>query len=355
MNNIIKITCFLLLIPSIVFANELKGKHKKTKTIKKEFVVNANALLELKNRYGSINIESWNQNKVSLEIIITTSSSKESKAIERLNSITVEFSNSNSHVSAKTKFGKSKSWSFFNNSSASMDIKYIVRMPESNKLNINMDYGNVFIDKITGNSDIDIDYGKLIADELLGNTNIINLDYSRGSSIEKLVNASINIDYSTIDISDAGIIDLNSDYCTSTFGKVKDLTFNADYGSIRVEKSDNIDGNSDYVSLKFGKIANSLRIDADYGSLKIAEMGENFSKISLDLGYTGVKMGIHKNSSFNYIIDSKYGGITLPNNVNNTKEITKNTSKHFEGSYNGSKGRVSIISKYGSVKITTNE
>jgi len=356
MKTLVKIICLLLLIPSIIFANGLNGKFKKTKTIKKEFSVNSDALLELKNKYGSISIESWNQDKVSLEIIITTSSNKESKAIERLNNITIEFSNSNSHVSAKTKIGKRSNWSLFgNNSSSSMDIKYIVKMPISNNLSVNMDYGDVMINKLEGNVDINIDYGKLIAGELLSNSNKINLDYSRGSSIETMGNGYINIDYSSIEVSNAATIDLNSDYSNTTFGNVKDLTFNSDYGSIVINNANNIEGNSDYASLKFGIITNSLIIKAGYGSLKIKEMGENFSEVKLDLGYTGVKMGVNNNSSFSYIIDNKYGGITLPDNVNITKEISKNTSKHFEGNFNGSKGHVSILSKYGSIKITANQ
>lgn len=352
MRTIVKITFLLLLIPSMVFANELKGKYEKTKTIKKEFSVNADALLELSNRYGSIDIKSWNQNTISIEVIITTSSNKESKAVERLDAINVEFSNTNSLVSAKTKIGKSN-WKS-NNNSTSMDIKYIVRMPQTNDLNVSMDYGDVLIDKLEGKTDFNIDYGRLIAGELLNKTNSINLDYSRGSSIETLTNGSINIDYSSIDVSNAGNIDLNSDYCDSTFGNVKGLTFNSDYGSITIENATSIEGNSDYANLKFGSISNSLLIEADYGSLKVNEMGVNFSDINIDTEYTGVKIGVDSSSSFSYIIDSKYGGISLPSNVNNTKETTKNTSKHYEGTFNGSKGSVSISTTYGSVKISEN-
>lgn len=346
-----KLIVFLLLVPSLLFASELNGKYTKTKTIKKEFTVNSNALVDLDNRYGSIDITTWNENRVVLEIIISTSSNKESKAIDKLAEISVEISNSSSNVTAKTRIGKSNNWGGNNN--VSMEIKYIIKMPVSNNLNVDMDYGDVMINKINGNTKFNCDYGKLIAGELNGASNDINLDYSRGSIIEKMGNGNINIDYSSLNVSEAGNIDLNTDYCDTSFGIVKNLNFNADYGSVSAEKATSITGNSDYVNLDFGTIDDSLVIHSDYGSLKTRKMGPNFSKIDINTGYVGVKIGVDSNSSFDYIIQTKYGGVLLPSGVTNIRQINKNTSSHYEGSYNGSNGKVNIVTSYGSVKIST--
>lgn len=341
-----------LLFPCMLLANELRGKYTKSKTISKTYSVNSDALVDLDNRYGSIDITTWNENKVELEIIITTSSNKESKAIDRLSEITVDLHNTNSSVTARTRIGKSSSWGSNNN--VSMDIKYIVKMPVGNSLNVDMDYGDVMINELNGNAKFNCDYGKLIAGILNGNSNSINLDYSRGSSVEKLGNASINIDYSSLEIGEAGNIELNTDYSDTSFALVKNLDFNSDYGSVTADKAYSVNGNSDYVNLKFGTIDHALIINADYGSLKTNKMGPNFSKIDIDTGYVGVKIGISENSSFSYVIDTKYGGVSLPENISNIKEIDKNNSKHYEGSYNGSKGKVNINTSYGSVKISTN-
>ena len=351
MKAIYKIIGILLLVPSVLFSTELNGKYTKTKTIKKEFTVSPNALVDLDNRYGSIDVTTWNENKVVLEIIITTSSNKESKAIDKLAEISVEISNSNSNVTAKTRIGKSSNWGSNNN--VSMDIKYIVKMPVSNNLNIDMDYGDVMVNKLNGNSNFNCDYGKLIVGELNGDSNDINLDYSRGSLIEKMGNGNINIDYSSLNVSEAGNIDLNTDYSDTSFESVKNLNFNADYGSVSAENAISITGNSDYVNLDFGTIDDTLIINADYGSLKINKMGANFSEVKIKTGYVGVKIGVDPNSSFDYIINTKYGGVSIPDNATSTKQIDKNTSKYYEGSFNGSKGKVNIVTSYGSVKIST--
>lgn len=356
MKHIVKLLLVLFLIPSALMATELKGKFTKTKTIKKEFSVDKNALVELRNKYGSIDIQTWNQNEVSIEVIITTSGNNESNTEQKLENISIYFENSNQHVYVKTHFKKqNSSWSLFNGkSNVNMDIKYIVRMPVSNSLDVHMDYGNVMIDNLKGKANMSIDYGKLFAGKLLNDDNYIDLDYSRGSTIDFLKNGKINIDYSTIDIETAGNIDLNSDYSNTTFQEVKKLEFNSDYGNITVENASSIIGNSDYVHLKFGKISKQAIIDSDYGNISIERMGENFNLIDINSQYTSVKIGVDNNSSFSLIADAQYAGIKLPNGFNFTNQIEKNNKKHCEGTYNGSKGQIKIKSQYGHIKITGN-
>ena len=82
-------------------------------------------------------------------------------------------------------------------------------------------------------------------------------------------------------------------------------------------------------------------------------MGAKFSNVEINISYAGVKIGVDSNSSFSYEIQAKYGGISLPSEAINTKQIDKNTSKYYEGSFNGGKAKLYIQSSYGGVKILT--
>ena len=74
MKSIYKLTLLLLLIPSIVFANNGsdKKKHEKSKSISKSFDVNSDATLSISNRYGDINVTTWNQNKIEIDVKINS-------------------------------------------------------------------------------------------------------------------------------------------------------------------------------------------------------------------------------------------------------------------------------------------
>jgi 16S rRNA C967 or C1407 C5-methylase (RsmB/RsmF family) len=119
----------LALIPLVVGAHvdndKLNGRYTKEKTIKKEYNVNSDALFKVKNSYGNLNITSWNENRVVIEVHIKTNGNDEDRVQERLNEIDVDFENNPSMVSAITRFGDRKNswgWSWGNRKKVSVQV-----------------------------------------------------------------------------------------------------------------------------------------------------------------------------------------------------------------------------------------
>ena len=71
MKFIYKITLLLILFPLITSATIDEKKHEKKKTIKKEYTVNTDAKVSINNKYGNLNITTWDKNRVEIEVIIT--------------------------------------------------------------------------------------------------------------------------------------------------------------------------------------------------------------------------------------------------------------------------------------------
>ncbi|MEN1785828.1 MAG: hypothetical protein AAGF77_11900, partial [Bacteroidota bacterium] len=71
-----------------------KGKYTKEKTVKRDFKVNADALLKVKNSYGNLNLKSWDQDRVVIEVQIKANGNNAEKVQERLEEISVDFDNS---------------------------------------------------------------------------------------------------------------------------------------------------------------------------------------------------------------------------------------------------------------------
>src|SRR5690606_34021609 len=264
------------LSPTIAFCtngdstNMLKGRHTKEKKISKQFNVSPDAILKINNSYGNIDLKTWDQNRVSIEVIIKTNGNDEQKVREKLDEINVEFNQTSASVSARTLFRKENSSWFSNIFSSSnnvnMEINYIVRAPVTNNVDLSNDYGHIFIDKLSGNARISCDYGRLDIGELNGNNNQINFDYSRNSRFGYINRAVINADYSEFSIDDARSIDLNADYTTSKIKRVESLKFSCDYGSLSVDKVKVIEGSGDYLSTRIGDLYQSANLNFDYGS-----------------------------------------------------------------------------------------
>ncbi|TVZ28561.1 hypothetical protein JM83_3695 [Gillisia sp. Hel_I_86] len=358
------ILIFAVMYPAIPFGsgddaslNKLSGKHTKEKKISKSYNVAADALLTIDNSYGNIDVSTWNQNKVQIEVIIKVNGNDEQKVKEKLDEINVKFDQSSEGVFAKTYFDEDKrSWwnmIFGENNNLNMEVNYFIKAPVTNNVQLINDYGNIYLDKLTGNAKINCDYGSIDIGELLGNSNHINIDYSRNSHIGVVKNAVINADYSEFEVEDAKTLDINADYTQSKIRKVEYLKYNGDYGSLSVDKVRKLEGNGDYVSTKIGQVYQSLDLDLDYGSAEINKIMKGAGNVKIKTTYAGVKLGYAMDHPFNFDIQSSYGGIDGMEGLEVQNKNVESTKKSYSGYHleSGNPGNIVIRSTYARITL----
>lgn len=358
-----KTILFLLCFPALVFANPTKfgGKHTKEKKVKKEFTVNKDALLNVQNSYGNIDIATWSENRIVIEVQIKTNSDNEEKAQKKLDQISINFSGTASEVSAVTKFNtkKSSSWSFWGNSNDSnvaMEINYTIKMPISNLVNLNNDYGAISLDKLEGTAIINCDYGQLLVGELRGENNLLTFDYTSKSTIGYMKSGKINADYSGYTLENAGIVTIEADYTQSEILKAKEITYTCDYGKIEIGEAIHISGSGDYVSNRIGTVSGSLELDTDYGSIKVERLTQSAKNVKIEGDYTGIKLGFDPDYHFDFEIDLSYASFNKDNSLTILKSVVERSTKLYAG-YHGKKdtgNTIQITSDYGGVSFIEN-
>ena len=362
MKQLSKIVLVFLLIPLAVFANEnpkFKGKYTKTKTLNKEYTVNANAGLKVDNSYGNVDIVTWNENRVVIEVVITTNGNDESKVEEKLEKINVEFSGSASQVSAKTTFGnrKNSSWSWWGkNNNVKMEVNYTIKLPIGNSVDLNNDYGGISINELNGNARIDCDYGQLNLGKLNSENNYLSFDYSKNSTINYMKNGKINADYSSFVLEKVGDLELDADYTKSEVQEAKTINYNNDYGKMIVGSVKDLKGRGDYIPLRLNTLTGSLNVNTDYGSVTIEKVTSSGGDITIDSEYAGIKIGYESGYNFDFIIDLTYASFNEGSGLEIMKQSKNNSRKSYSG-YNGSKGSgntININSDYGGVTLKRN-
>ncbi len=278
---------------------------------------------------------------------------------DRLEKIRVEFNSSKSLVEARTYIGsKSSNWGFWKKSkNISYKINYTVKMPVTNNVKLNNDYGSIRLDEVEGNAEINCDYGKVTLGDLKGNDSTVNLDYCSSSSIDSMKDGDINVDYSKITIDKAGTVDLSTDYSTVKFRDVDDLTCSADYGGVEAENVNSATVSGDYTGFRFGTVTRKLKLRSDYGSIRVKNLANGFELVDINSEYAGIKIGIEPGNNFDFVIDLQYAGFKRSDsNVELYKSIVKNSKKYYEGIYGkgDSNSKVIIKSEYGSVSFYEN-
>ncbi|EDM43063.1 hypothetical protein SCB49_12599 [unidentified eubacterium SCB49] len=351
-----------LLLPFMAVANTEgpRGKYKAEKKIHKEYEVSPSAALEIDNSYGSIDIVTWNENRTVIDVSITTHANSESKANEKLKEIKVDFTANSSLVKAVTRFGsENKSlWSswFGDNDNVSMEINYTIKIPITNAVDLDNDYGTIRIDRLEGHARINCDYGQLIIGELLADDNYLEFDYTSKSTIQYMKSGHIDADYSGFTLDKVEKLELEADYTSSEIGEVADLDYDCDYGTVKVGKATNVVGRGDYISNKLGIINGDLNLNTDYGSIIVEKLTAGAKEVVIRSDYTGVKVGFDEDYTFDFTLNLDYASFKGSDTVEITKSHKDSTEKRYAGYHKteNSGNTVSITSDYGGVTFFKN-
>jgi hypothetical protein len=351
-----KIFTVILFLPFFLSAHPIK-KHEKTKTVSKKFKVNSNATVYIKNKYGNVNVTTWDKNSVEIDVKITVEGRSEDKVEEKLNAISIDFEATENLVEARTVIESIKSsWNWWgsNSNKLSYKINYYIKMPKTNNADLNNKYGSIDLDVLEGKANINCDYGSIQVDKLLNANNTIELDYCSSSDIRYMKSGSLNADYSKVTVKKTDKIRVNADYSGVKIGSSDTVDFNCDYGSISINDAYSVDGNSDYAGMKIGTLRENLRIDTDYGGLRINELMKGFNEVVIDGNYAGIKIGTSSDNNFKFAVDLGYASFNYPEEYTETfKSIKKSTKKYYEGVFGkgNSKSTLKIRSNYGGVSL----
>lgn len=359
MRPLSKLLLLLLLLPVMAFANDSKmsGKHTKEKKIEKEFDVNKNALLHIDNRYGNVDISSWNQNRIEIEVTITTNGNNEQEVQKRLDEISVEFEASSSRVSAVTSIANQRSnWTFWGSKSSNVNMKinYSIKMPVSNSLDIKNHYGAISLNRLNGDTTLSCNYGSFIIGELNGATNQLAFDYTNGATIGYVKNATINADYSEYVINKAENITYKGNYSRAELMEiVSDLDFNSSYGRVNVGKATNVIGRSRYVTTAFGEISHSLDLDSNYGKISVDLLKESIKTVNIRAKYTSIHLTYDTRAAFDLSALLSYASLKTDDEVDFSVRDIQGSRSSYEGHYGkrNSGNRIQVSSSYGGVKI----
>ena len=229
-------------------------------------------------------------------------------------------------------------------------------MPISNNVNLNNDYGSINLDKLGGRAKIDCDYGKITTKELMSDGNSISFDYTNHCYFEYIKSGIINADYSSFVVGKSKNLDINADYTKSTIEIAEDVSYNCDYGEINIQQVNNLNGKGDYLTARIGDVYKNASIDASYGSLKISNINENASNVSIKTSYVGIKVGFDANHSFNFDIDLQHASLRDSDGLEFSKEEKKSNKTYYSGTYGnlGTNNTINVISNYGSVSLSKN-
>jgi hypothetical protein len=344
-----KLLILAILLPFLGFSNEGNFAFVKQKSIKKAFIVNLDAALNIDNSYGNITVTTWDEDKIEFDISIKVSGDNEKWVNQKTNDIDVNINALKGLVTANTIIGNS---TYKSNRNSNFEINYSVKIPKNGSIKLNNKYGNISTTDLNGTSDINCKYGKITLGKLNNSHNTIQIEYCPDSSIDVLKNGFVTARYSELKINETKKLDLVSDYTDVTIQESDVIKYTSKYGTIKIQNVNTLTATGNYLTLKIGSIFEKLSLTTKYSSVAIGVINAKANSIAIVAGYSGISVGYQPNFAFNFDVIVKYANFKFDNDlVIDNKEETGNT-KIYTGFYK-KKGvnTVSIISDYGNVVL----
>lgn len=328
-----------------------------TKEFHEEFDANENTVLVLQNKYGNIDVQNWDNQKIKIDVIITVKHSSQERAERMLSYLNVDFSSEGNTVKAVTQIDEKFSRSGNSRNGNDFEINYTVQMPASVNLDLFNKYGHVFIDEVAGHAKIDLKYGKLTANKFTrGNDkplNTVNLAYASGSSINECNWLKANVKYSGLEIEKARAVIAYTSYMKLAIDEASSVVIEGKYDNYSFGKLSNLVVKTSYSSIKAEELAKKLEADTKYTNVSIAYMPATFEAININTKYGTYKIGLDEDASYKLDGEAGYSKIYY-HDTGKVSRIQENTSMKVYGTVGSEtdpSAEVKIYTKYGNVKL----
>jgi hypothetical protein len=341
-----KFRTMFLLLTAIVISVAVTAQES-TRRFSKSWPAGDVETLEIINKFGQVKISDNGSNQVTVEVTVTAEGS-ESRAKAILDDITVSFGMLGKKATAETRMATN----FKSRNNFSID--YAVTIPASKNLNVSNKFGNVVLQNLTGSGYFDIGYGNLTAGRLEGSGPDglkLKLEYGK-ADVEYMKEPRISLGYAKLFLKSSERIFLESKYSTVDADRIAYIRIDSKYDTFNFGSVSELEGDSKFTNYRIGIVEKRLRLISGYGTVRVEHIPADFERIEINNSYAQISLGIDPQAEYQVRATCDYCTVDYPKSGFTGNRMSENTKQTIDGKIaGGTKGQVSIISKYGNIKL----
>jgi len=288
----------ILLLGFVLASFSMYGQaYRKNKNTTKSFAIEQNTELNIRNKYGRVQLINWEKDSVKFEISMEVHNKKEAKAIAIIEDIQIGFMSSKHYLESKTSFiGEDNFWSGVKDKTGNVfssdnkiSIDYKVYLPTDMAVTIENKYGDVMLDDHLGNTTVTLSNGDLKAHYLGGFTKL-NLEFAY-ANIKKMESGQLNLGYhSELQLGSANELIIDSKSSRIKIDKADKLEIKSHRDKYSVKSVGLFKATNSYTYLEIGSLQNQLSIIAKYGDIDIKLIDNKVSSLSFEVDNTDINM-----------------------------------------------------------------
>lgn len=339
----------LMLFILCTLSGVAKDQDEKKKYVEKSYKVNNVTLLKIDNKFGDIEINTWEKDEFSLKVEIIGKGRNEERAQRILDGIEIDISESNSEIYFETETRDMKT-----RNEEGFEVNYTVYMPEDNPLKIKNDFGDVSMGNRGGSLDLTVAYGSMKVGDVAGKT-YVKLSFGNGD-IGNVANGEFVIKYSDFDIESGKTLEVTQGFSDVEIEDVDDLELESKYGSVEIKKANKIDADVQFSGFEIDELTGSLELDCSYlGDFRIERLARTFTLVDIDGRFSSYEIGLEEGVNADIDASFSFADLKVSSDVDATfnyrvKESNKATYRGKVGKGDPNK-KIRIDSEYGNLRL----
>jgi hypothetical protein len=344
------------------------SKKRFTKTIERSYPIDKKGEVAVINKYGSIDMNTWEKNEVKIEVELVVNATSEKVAEDVFETIGIEFEDSPGRVAAETVIETKNDywWNWGKSIKSDFEINYTIHMPATCTVNFDNKYGNINMTDLENDARIQVKYGNLTMGDLDGDLELslgygnafvgtvhnvtAEIAYSK-FRCEGARNFSAETKYSGVTVNRANKLITESKYDNYHLGDVDEFVNEGKYDNLIVEKVNRILIETKYTDLKVDKLNKAITAGLEYGGIRVQELSDGFDEILIESKYAGISLAPVGKASYKLELNSRYLDVDIPNTPD-FSEVQDGAERSIRASYNGGgKSMIKLEMEYGFLKI----
>ena len=330
---------YLLMVTLVLLATApcWSQSSSETRNFIRTFPVGRETTLDIRNKYGTIQITQWSKDSALIRAEIKAVAPGREKLGKMFDGININITGSISGISAETSFTQSLSMLFENfkgmtskliSYDSRVEINYFISIPEYLNLNLENKYGDVYMEDITGDFTILLSNGSFKANSI-GKNATLKLTFC-DATINSINSGKIDASFSEIRSKEIGDVSINSISSRYEVKKAGKITLESRRDKIFIDNIGTLTGSAYFTDFTIRNLTHEATLSARYGSLNIDPVESGFESINLNTGYTDISLGFEPGTS--YALDIRHLNAFLvisDKNAKTEKRILNEDKKEY--------------------------
>lgn len=322
MNHILFRTARLLFLWAMMLGTTVASAQNLTdsRSVSKRFNASRETTLEVVNKYGKIQVVTWEKDSVAVDVDIYLTESSTAKLKKLKEDVKIDFTGTKTYIIAKTVIDSERGriaseiksiGNTISGTNKKVEINYMVFVPAYMDVVLTNKFGDIYMDDLEGQVDIDLSNGVLKANSLKGNSSI-SLSFANGM-IKSLGSSTMKLSYSDLVLNEAGQLDLDSKSSKLNVDSVNVVKISSRRDKLYFKKVEYLYGKSNFSTVWVYDFLRESDVYMKYGKLTIEHIMPGFSKVFVESDYTDITLMFDLQASFGFdILHHRKSVLRLP-------------------------------------------